>query len=77
MPDSAPTPPDDEPRRTDRGIGRRIGRRRLLAFGVAAPIAVAVVRASHVPTSPAGSPQLAGVAIRTPESPAGTPYYFC
>ena len=74
MADSAPTPPDGQPRLTD----RKIGRRRLLAVGavtpIVAPIVVAAVKASGglASSTGSGSPPLADAATRTPDSQPGS-----
>lgn len=72
MPDSSPTASEPRPPLSGRGLGRR----RLLAIGVAAPVAFAIAKASEARTA-SGTPLLADAANRSADSDSGTSYYFC
>ena len=75
MADSAPVSlasPDSRPRLTERSLARR----RLLAIGAAAPVAVVIAKASGAFTA-SGAPLPAGVPVAGPDTPYGTAHYFC
>lgn len=72
MSDSSPADPEPRPPLSGRGLGRR----RLLAIGVAAPVAFAIAKASDTRTA-SGAPPLADTANRSADSHTGTAHYFC